>query len=81
MPRFEQSNIPRLNHEMIRADANVQRLKICYSCRKGFCKRKGRAKAAEVFNMPGRHVCQKCANELTSGKTSDRITIMTTPNN
>jgi hypothetical protein len=64
MPRFEQSNIQKLNHEMIRADANVQRLKVCYSCRKGFCKRKGRAKAGIIANQSGRYVCQKCVNAM-----------------
>jgi hypothetical protein len=76
MPHFEQSNIPRLNHEMNRAPIDTQRLKICYSCRKGFCKRKGRSKAAAVANAPGRYVCQKCANDLMGGKANKRMTVM-----
>jgi hypothetical protein len=61
---------------MSRDDVSLQRLKVCYSCRKGFCKRKGRAKAAPVANMPGRYVCQKCADAIVSGKHSARLSLV-----
>jgi hypothetical protein len=76
MTKFDRSNIQKLDHLMSRDDVSLQRLKVCYSCRKGFCKRKGRAKAAPVANMPGRYVCQKCADAIVSGKHSARLSLV-----
>ena len=61
MQHFEKHTLPGYDLHLSRGPNHLQVLKICYVCRKGFCKRKGRAKALEVANAPGRWVCLKCA--------------------
>ena len=61
MQHFEKHMLPGYDTQLSRGPNHLQVLKICYVCRKGFCKRKGRAKALEVANAPGRWVCLKCA--------------------
>ena len=76
MSHFEKAQLPQYDKGLSRGAESLQRLKICYSCRKGFCKRKGRGKAAPVANMPGRYVCQKCADAIVSGKHSARLSLV-----
>lgn len=61
MTHFEKHALPQYDLHLSRGPNYQQVLKICYVCRKGFCKRKGREKALEVANAPGRWVCLKCA--------------------
>lgn len=61
MQHFEKHMLPEYHNRAYRDIPARQVLKICYCCRKGFCKRKGREKAAEVANAPGRWICLKCA--------------------
>ena len=73
MTHFERSNIAKFDRTLARDTIDRQRQKICYGCEKGFCKRKGRAKAFEVINRPGFYICQKCANGKASGKAVDSV--------
>jgi hypothetical protein len=80
---FEQGCLPKFDKTLSRDNVSRQLLKICYSCNKGFCKRKGRRKAGPVANAPGRYVCQKCTAAMLTGKTNNRLklaTIHTTKN-
>ena len=70
---FESSIIPRLGHKLSRAPVDEQLKKICFSCEKGFCKRKGRGKFSIVSNHPGRYVCEKCTRDFINGKPNSKI--------
>lgn len=76
MQHFESSQLPKYNTRLSRDISSRQIFKICYGCSKGFCKRKGRGKAASIANKPGRFVCQKCADEMMNGKVNERLTIL-----
>lgn len=77
MPQhFERSLIPKYDKAMSRAVAGEQLKKVCFACGKGFCKRKGRAKAGPVVNVPGRFVCKKCEDALLAGEASDRLKVI-----
>lgn len=67
MQHFERCQLPKYDNLLSRDSVSRQVLKICFGCKKGFCQRKGRAKAAPVSNNPGRFVCKKCADKLISG--------------
>ena len=73
---FEYSCLPEFDKTLSRDTASRQVFKICYSCSKGFCKRKGRSKAGAVANAPGRYVCQRCADAMLAGKANDRLKIL-----
>lgn len=50
---------------MLNRSGIVDRLrKICFVCNRGFCQRKGRAKACVVAGHPGRYVCRCCAGTI-----------------
>ena len=70
---FELGIIPQINQKLTRAPLTEQLKKICFSCKKGFCKKKGRSKAAIVGNHPGRYVCEKCTNDFIAGKPNSKI--------
>jgi hypothetical protein len=70
---FERGVLPKFDKKLSRDNVSRQLLKICYSCNKGFCKRKGRSKAGPVANAPGRYVCQKCANAVLNGKVNKTV--------
>lgn len=74
--RFERGCLPKFDKILSRDNVSRQLLKICYSCNKGFCKRKGRSKAGPVANAPGRYVCQKCAAAMLAGKTNNRLKVL-----
>lgn len=38
-------------------------MKICYSCLKPFCNRKGRGKAVQVTNATNRYLCKQCTDK------------------
>ncbi|MFA5015927.1 MAG: hypothetical protein WC504_00120 [Methylobacter sp.] len=76
MQHFEHSQLSKHDHVLSRGAVSSQVLKICYGCKKGFCKRKGRAKAAPVINNPGRFVCLKCADKLVNGGTVEGMTVL-----
>jgi hypothetical protein len=60
MQHFEKHMLPEY-HNRAHRDINARQvLKICYVCRKGFCKRKGREKAFPIANAPRRWGCLKC---------------------
>lgn len=61
---FEKSQLPKYDNMLSRGAVSRQILKICYGCKRGFCQRKGRGKAAPISNNPGRFVCQKCVDKL-----------------
>ena len=65
---FEKHILPTYNRALSRGIESRQRQKICYSCNKGFCKRKGREKASAVINMPGYYVCKQCEKAVLAGK-------------
>lgn len=60
MPKFNRQMIPKINYALSRDFQSRQVYKICYGCEKGFCKHKGRERAAEIANKPGRFLCAKC---------------------
>lgn len=62
------SMTPCLEHNLSRAPISEQLKKICFSCEKGFCKRKGRAKFCTVNGQPHRYICEKCTNNLLAAK-------------
>ena len=68
MQHFEISHVAKYEKVLSRDVSNRQLLKVRYGCNKGFCKRKGRGKAAPVSNHPGRFVCAKCADKLANGE-------------
>jgi hypothetical protein len=43
-----------------------QQLKIWFSCKKGFCRRKNRARAAPVSSQPGRFICKTCFERISA---------------
>ena len=73
---FERGCLPKFDKKLSRDNVSRQLLKICYSCNKGFCKRKGRSKAGPVANRPGRYVCQKCADAMMAGETNNRLKLL-----
>lgn len=73
---FQRSNIAKLHQAMARDTLDRQVLKICFSCLKGFNKRKGRTKTTPVHNVPGRFICERCANDLLAGKTNPRLKVI-----
>jgi hypothetical protein len=73
---FEHSSLPKFDKILSRDIVSRQLLKVCYSCNKGFCKRKGRSKAGPVANAPGRYVCQKCADAILAGKINNRLKLL-----
>jgi hypothetical protein len=76
MEHFEASQLSKYDRELSRGTVSRQIVKICYGCKKGFCKRKGRAKAAPVINNPVRFVCQNCADKLVNGGVVEGITVL-----
>jgi hypothetical protein len=70
---FERGILPKLDKKLSRDNVSRQLLKVCYSCNKGFCKRKGRSKAGPVANAPGRYVCQKCAAAMLAGQANKSV--------
>lgn len=64
---FERDNLPKHITRLNRVDDAYLR-KICYSCLKGFCKKKGRAKAAIVANALGFYICKKCLDKAKRGE-------------
>lgn len=73
---FQRSLIPKFDKQLNRDAVDVQLKKVCFACGRGFCKRKGRAKAEQVANVPGRFVCRKCADALLAGEASDRVKVI-----
>ena len=76
MQHFQKSDIPKLNRTLSHDVIGRQILKICFACKKGFCSRKGRAKAEPVANEPGRFVCQRCVDEMLNGKTNANLRLL-----
>ena len=73
---FEYSHLAKYD-KILSRDINSRQLsKICFSCKKGFCKRKGRAKYAPVYNEEGRYICQICAEKLMRGEAIDGMEII-----
>lgn len=72
---FEMGQLPKVNQALSRDTESRQVMKICYSCGKGFCKRKGREKAGIVANRPGRYVCLQCEKAVLAGKCNRLITL------
>lgn len=73
---FQRSKIPKYDKQLNRGAVDVQLKKVCFACGRGFCKRKGRAKAEQVVNAPGRFVCKKCADALLAGEANDRLKVI-----
>lgn len=76
MEHFEASQLEKYDRILSRGAVSRQVVKICYGCKKGFCQRKGRAKAAPVINNPGRFVCLKCADKLINGGKVEGMTVI-----
>lgn len=73
---FQRSQIPKYDKQMNRGVVGVQLKKVCFACGRGFCKRKGRAKAEPVVNAPGRFVCRKCEVAILAGEANDRLKVI-----
>jgi len=78
MPKFLRSNIQKLGNQLSRDIVVRQQLKICFSCKKGFCRRKGRAKVQnEILNAPGQFICESCVNKFFNGEKIKHVSVFT----